>query len=800
MTSRHNETIDAGCKAYWSIRLGWRMALALALSLAMVGSLRVTAGIGTEGGQSECPDEPLRSELHSTALPDCRAYEMVSPIYKEGYPLFVRSYAANGESAIIASLGTFAGDPGAGESLENGSVYLAARTPAGWHLSPLNPPLSDFVGQAMIVAEANDNESLWKQHTPEQPASNRGLYLRSSTGAFSFIGPLNPNEGSEEEASNAMNTNIFGIGNPVGATDDYGHVVLEVKDPSGRWPFDETVVTGKQHSIYEYSGTGNVAPVLVAVEGEKGSRKLIATCGSTLGGEISGSKYNSLSSDGEVVFFTLHPCGSSPFRVEVYARLHGAVNSALPAETVHVSASECTTACGEESGKNFEGASEDGKFVYFTSTQKLINGAVDGTVSGDATVGESGCAGLPPNEGGCNLYLYDFTVPVGERLRAVSTGGEVLGVVGIAEDGTRVYYVSRQIIGGAGENVYGKPPVAGLANLYVYDAQNGTTTFIATLSSEDGGDWKREFSRSAEVAGHDGRFLLFASSAKSLTPDDTGEVPQLYEYEAEGEGNTAELVRITKGENGFNEDGNGVSNESTEAMLSMVRSFSGRSGRSLDFKSTTNRLNVSTDGRTVFFATVSQLSLRATAAALGCTSLYEFHAGANLAAGSLHLVSDGQDTQLSKGSSCGVQLQAMDASGQDALFSSSDPLLASDVDGFQPDLYDARVGGGFGPIPVAGSCGVRFCEGASSVPPALPVASSTSDSGEAPVISTIKVKAVGGKKKSAGRARRGRADRSGVRGLSGCRGKHRARRLKCARAAQRQLGSRALDLLLGGNR
>lgn len=74
----------------------------------------------------------------------------------------------------------------------------------------------------------------------------------------------------------------------------------------------------------------------------------------------------------------------------------------------------------------FEGASEDGKLVYFTSTQKLTNDAVDGTASGEAYEGgyESKVGFLSKQkmlsgrgEMGSNLYEFNLDVPVGEECR-----------------------------------------------------------------------------------------------------------------------------------------------------------------------------------------------------------------------------------------------------------------------------------------------------------------------------------------------------------------------------------------------
>ena len=631
-------------------------------------------------------------------------------------------YSSNGEQAIVYGLGDLAGSTGGGQSATQGDMYLDRRTVLGWQFSPLNAPSSEFVGELPIAAEANNGETLWDQHTLGQSFATKDLYVRSASGVFSLIGSLTPPL-AEEEPSNVIQPTEAGYDRPVATTSDYRHVVLYASAPDGYWPFDLT--QSFEGSLYEYSGTVSERtgtykerPILVGVTGEKGSEHLIAVCSTKLGGAGLGansSVFNALSADGESVFFTVLPCGGAPATAEVYARLHGSLSSPQAAETVDVSANECTVACGGESGKNFEGASEDGRRVFFTSTQKLMNDATDQTADGDSTE-EAGCAGMTTAGAGCNLYEYDFSKPEGARLTLISDG-EVLGAVDMAEDGGRVYFVSKGVLGAAGANEFGKAPVAEQPNLYVYDTATEKTAFIGTLSNSDQSDWKRVFERPVQVTGEDGRFLLFLSSMKGLTPDDETETAQLFEYDAV----TGELVRASKGEDGFNRDGNGVTSGVLATSVESVYS-------SLDFKVTTNSLSVSGDGRSVFFLSKGQLSARAVSAQLGCRNLYEFHTGGLISQGAVHLLSDGLDTQLNKGTQCGPSLQGVDGSGSNVLFTTDDPLVPGDVDGVQRDIYDARVDGGFPPATAGqtGLCGPGACEGPSASAPVLPFASPSS--------------------------------------------------------------------------
>ncbi len=698
----------------------------------------------------DCSNESLRSELASSALPDCRAYEMVTPSYKEGYPLYALGYSNNGEKVILYTLANLAGTVGAGDAAILGNLYAAERTPAGWKLSPLNPPSTKFGAQRAVAVEAESGETLWEQSL--LGSSSLDLYTRSAAGSFSRVGPLDPPEGFDRVIATSI---------------DFRHIVSEARVSSNDWPFDKTV--GSVGSIYEYSGTEDLTPILIGVEGEKNSSQLIGLCGTELGGGPSASKYNAISRLGEVIFFTVAPIGRfgceavAPPKAEIYARLNGSLISPEPATTVHISASECS--CGEESGKNFEGASENGEKVFFTSTQKLTSeaSAVDGTASGDADKG-SGCAAMLAGNGGCNLYEYDFSAEPNQRLRTVSEGGEVLGVSAIAENGQRVYYVSRNDLHDAGTNEYGQAPQNEQPNLYVYDVASNKTHFIATLGARDELMWQRAFAHPTNLAGEGGGFFLFASSASGLTPDDQTSQTQLFEYDAVSE----ELVRVTKGEDGYNEDGNGVTVgvESSSIWLNKLTLGAGS-----DLKVRTNNVNLAADGKTVVFETQGQLSSRATSAQQNCTSIYEFHTNGPLSAGTVSLLSDGRDVQLYKGVICGPEFQKMDANGANVLFFTADPLLPQDTDGVQEDIYDARVDGGIAPTSVAGLCNGGSCEDGATQGSTTVAPESTNEHGEAklqpPPTHAAKNgsrKRKAGKRKSHTKKRKAR--KSGVRGGS----------------------------------
>jgi hypothetical protein len=91
-----------------------------------------------------CPNALLRSENNSTALPECRSYEQVSPTDKNGYDAstsiaFSPFVAAEDGSALsFESYGTFA-NPASGPTI---NLYLSKRGGTGWTTQALSPPVS----------------------------------------------------------------------------------------------------------------------------------------------------------------------------------------------------------------------------------------------------------------------------------------------------------------------------------------------------------------------------------------------------------------------------------------------------------------------------------------------------------------------------------------------------------------------------------------------------------------------------------------------------------------------------------
>jgi hypothetical protein len=684
-----------------------------------------------------CPNEALRSELRSGQLPDCRAYEMVSPAYTES-AVFTEVFAVSteGSRVVAGSLGSFAGAEGGllNRTTITSEPYLLSRTPAGWLPVSLSPSSSKYRGGGgMLDASADLDSSLWATETLAQPKESYDFYLERPLGTFVEIGPLAPGGGS------VLGEHYFG------ASEDLSRVIFSTPPGRTRWSFDKTASGG---TLYEYVGveqpdeTEEREPDLVGVEGGRGSTALIGRCGTRMGSssteeEPLGSVYNAISASGQRVFFTVigadhDACGfPQPPVDELFIREEAPFPPpsttapemrTLPLSCPPAPPSPCADA-------NFEGASRDGSKAFFTSTGKLVEGASEDRASGSAQE----CSATIPGAGGCNLYEDELSSAGAQRLVLLSAGSadpEVQGVARISEDGSHVYFVAKGKLTAA-PNALGHSALAGDDNLYVYT--NGSVSFIAALAPGDAADWAHDDNRPVLASG-EGRFLVFTSEADLTDEGIAAGKRQVFQYDAE----TGGLVRASIGEDGYNDDGR-------EPLANSVlsRRFPSAYVSGTDSPTLAAGSQAPASGA-VFFESpdaLTPLALSDQRDLFGglIPNVYEYRAG------HVYLLSDGRDVSVVDGDPS-VSLVGADPSGDDVFFFTSDPLISADGN-TQQDLYDARVEGGFPAPPSPAEC-KEACQGPlAGEPPLPPPGGSATQPAEAQVApatsapSTVKPKA-----------------------------------------------------------
>ncbi len=703
-----------------------------------------------------CPNAAFRGGP-SALLPECRAYELVTPPYKEGYKVFPRAVSTDGEGLLGESLGNFAGT-GNGQfnalkdanlSSAQGSPYVFMRGASGWTTDAIQLPASASPLADLAATSSDFSESLWFAATPSQwaaapePSLPMGSFvLRQKNGSLVEVGPLFPPSVAPASLGQAGSDWEY----VAASSEDLSHVLFT--SLTFHWPGDAT--PGGEPSLYEYAGTGNAAPRLVGVSGGASSTSLIGRCATLAGAGklvarslvVEGAamtleSQHVISASGATVFFTAEACGSSPPVDELFARVD---NGQPDAHTVAISeptkedCEACDTSEGVLANATFLAASVDGSKVFWVTSQPLLGG-----------------------DSSYNIYEYDFNAPAGQRVVRVSAGDQTVAnptanvvmyngsalaplFLAVSNDGSHVYFAATGVLTTV-PNADGQVAQSGADNIYVFerDAQypTGHIAFVAGLS---GIPLNSIYLPSTAVSlSENGRFLAF-STGDDLTSDDSSTIPQAFEYDAQ----TGSLVRISIGQDGFNDDGN------TDRPLDAPR-----------------KVLVANDG-VAFFESGDGLTPQAIDNDLLnpeeiienqrlVQNVYEYRAG------NVYLISDGHDT------SGLVALNFIDPSGANVFFETESQLASQDGDS-QVDTYDARIDGGFSSPPPVSSCVTDACQGALGAAPALLSPSSEFQAGGNPPLATStgvkpaakpklrkKAKKKRPKAKKTRRARRGRS-------------------------------------------
>lgn len=627
------------------------------LGLCVVG-LAAFLGNGSSPAAAEtCPNEAFRLGP-SASLPDCRAYEQVSPIDKNSQDVMsvIQAYengdggvaSEDGSVAVYNAWAPFTDGTGAGLS-----TYRSFRSASGWQTEPIQP--THAAGSSLDLAKYqwfSGDLSVGALNAPDPPLvpgapeGFNNLYLKTFGGSTELLTPTAP---LNTPASTYYFFNGYSI---VGRSNDGEHVVFESSDALT----PDAPAFAK--SLYDFSN-GELHLVGVRPDGTPDPAGSVGGAGSGYWNfleESAGNLAHAVSNDGTRIIWTSLSDG------QIYVRLNGAT-------TDPVSATQATTP--DPNGSKpaaFACAAEDGSSVLFTSSSELTD---------NANTGEDGSGNS--NDAGADLYRYDVNseelqdLTVDTESTDSATGAAVQGVVGCSEDANTIYFVAfGKLAAGA---------TSGSPNLY--RAQGGSISFVTTLTSADSADWQAKPSGRTAVVSSNGSYLAFTSKASITGFDNTdgSGTPEneVYLYDAEAETISCASCRVI----GKPE---GSSKMMIETPFRMRRGLA-NGGRTIVFESEDAIVPADVNGR---------------------RDVYEYQAG-----GSPQLISSGNGSEDS-------QFLDASASGNDIFIVTRQQLVGQDRDDVS-DLYDARVEGGFSEPPPPTECTGDTCQGSANGSPSAVV-------------------------------------------------------------------------------
>jgi hypothetical protein len=708
-------------------------SLLLLLSCLFIPTTTFAAGDASEGW---CPNEA--SVGFSADLPDCRAFESVTPAYlgdtdPRGLGGSEPEISPSGTELLAEDFAGYAGSEGLDQAYtQYGAMYLYTRTPTGWTAEAQDPPASQFPWAYFASASVNTlRSSVWTvtntpediEPTPERPATFTYV-LKTSKGNFAMVGP---------SAAPGHEENEGGAGKVLAVSENGAHIIISVFARSKfLWPGDSTSenATGGSEpvsSLYEYRGASGGEPSLIGVSNRGSAPWRVGARHINEGGQLlseCGTEYDDMSANGSVVLFTaMHQSGctaSQPPSDELFARVRGSETVAISEPTAE-SCAACVTS-GTPGEARFEGISENGLIVYFTSTQALLPGA-----------------------SGVTLYEFDIAAPVGRRVTLVAPN--VTAASESSASGNRIYLQSSSALA-VTTNANGEAPAEGAENIYLYDAPAATLAFVATASGETDLDPSRE-----------GGFLAFLSATHYAGTDDTSAVPQLFEYDS----TTRRVLRVSRGARvpggaycptthqiteRYNCDGNTTDTElvagaGSEAAMRFAPYPVAETYTSSNEVATRTRVTGSplhngiAENGSIAFSSELPLTPQAIAGSVifdergfptsRVENFYEYRNG------EVYLLAPANEKlapiELTPNPLGTTWLLGIDTSGQDIYFGSNSDLQGEGPSA-QATWYDAREDGGFSSLSVP-TCEGEACQG---TPPATPnlfgtPASSTLDGG-----------------------------------------------------------------------
>ncbi len=657
---------------------------------------------------TSCPNQAFRTSA-SAGLPDCRAYELVSPLDKAGgdvqarnnavpYPARMDQSSLSGNGLAYSSYRAFAG----AQSGPFSSQYLAHRNPgSGWSTEAISPPQEGPAFLSALIPVDNAFRAFSPELTTSwlltdtEPLLGPGgipghpnLYRRDS-GAGTYGGCTNAVPQLEPESDHAPQLQ--------GTSADQSLAVFRTENK-----LTEDASTQRKsgnRGIYQLyacsfsSGEGAEAAQLhlVSVLPNGTASNLENTAGGPANQGFQSDQgrtatlENAVSIDGSKVYWTASEGNDASLPGALYLRLNPAAEP---------------TASGKCMEEEPEGACT---LLVASGKARFWTAAKDGSV---AIFGKE--EGKSAEE---SLFEYDL-----ESQSAQPIAHKALGVLGASDNATKVYFLSEEDLGGAA--------IAGQPNLYLHEA-GGANIFLATLSGTDGIAGNQDAYPSPanpEPVWHssrvnpDGQTVAFMSTSPELAEEVAG-----YDNTDQGSGEpAAEIYRYAAGEGlacvSCNRTGARPRSGQVQSIFFNFPFYAAALLPPWENSLYAPRV-LSEDGKRVFFESFEALVSQDTN---GKVDVYQWEqaASGDCDEGDSSYVeaSDGCVSLISSGKSS-TDSQFVDASpdGHDVFIRTAASLVGWDPG--QTDIYDARVQGGFPePQGLPSGCEGEACQGPASPP------------------------------------------------------------------------------------
>jgi hypothetical protein len=450
-----------------------------------------------------CPNAHLREQTGASYLPDCRAYEMVSPLSAGNVflvpdgPIGPRATSP----ARLAFTGILSTIEGTGEAQNGSDLYVATRTPNGWVTKYVGIPASEAAGSSGPPNEDSSFTNL--RYVGVRASEDLSRFLAWNSNSGSYAPYIRTAEGAglgrlptdlADFPGAELGPSEGGFVGDVEVSKDFSHFLFSSRNIS----FAEGGLSISPGSVYSDDvDTGEVTLISKTPQGDPIPQDT--------GNADEYIEIPAVSVDGShVLMSTQGPGGARHLYMTVDGIDHYDVSKGQD---------------GLNHAVKYVGMTEDGSTVYFTSAEGLTADDHDNSTDlfmwregGPATVTRvSAGSGGAGNSDACQVTWTSkcSVVPVSTDFNSDNA---------IASRGGDIYFISPELLDGARGTLAEK-------NLYV--AVEGHVHFVATLPGSN--------SIVRIQISPDGDHMALITRAR-LTPSPTGGHLEMYSFDPGGSG------------------------------------------------------------------------------------------------------------------------------------------------------------------------------------------------------------------------------------------------------------------------